>query len=201
MPLWTFAAEVGADRADRLLGIPDFEHVLQLLDTATVVSLQWKAFENERLRGCHRAEYKLHVHPNLYDAVFNAPVGLRGQYARSAAHGESANRRAVSRLTPTLLAFDALRSDVPQSDIEWSLCGAQAKIWIDENEVQSQLGGIEPQIIYAPWAANSDSGVGLLAPRGTCLEVKGAWLSAAGTIVTDPAKISRSEEIHHAGYS
>ena len=199
--LWTFSAAIGASRAERLLALASFDEVLHMLTTANVVAFRWKAFDSERLRGCHRAEYRLLVDPDVYDAFFNAPVGLRAQYARGAAHGEAANRRVISLLAPRLLAFEPGNASVPASAIEWSLCGAQSKIWIDEDEVEAQLGQIEPQIIYPKWSANSASGAGLLAPRGSHIEVKGGWFSADGTVLIDPAKAGRSEDIQREGYT
>jgi hypothetical protein len=201
MPLWSFNANVERTRAIKLLSAPDFEYVLQLLGEATIACFRWKDFDNERLRGCHRAEYVLSVEADTYDVLFNAPVGLRAQYALGAAHGEAANRRIIELLRPRLPSFGTSGSAPPPFAIEWSLAGTQAKIWIDEKEAESQLGQAEAQINYQPWRVNSESGVGLLAPRATRLEVKGGWYSPHGTVVLDPWKIKRSEDIHREGYS
>lgn len=201
MPLWSFSSSVESSRAATLLAAPDFEHVLQLLESSTVVSFRWKDFEQARLRGCYRAEYVISVHEDTYDALFNAPVGLRAQYARDATHGYAANRRVIHQLRPRLLAFSESATVPSRSAIEWSLAGVQAKIWIDEKEAESQLGKTEAEICYPPWEANSESGVGLLAPRATRLEVKGSWFSPNGTVLPDPWKVTRSEDIHREGYS
>ena len=187
-------------RSRRLLDVADFDEVLHMLSGAKVVGFRWKAFDDVRLAGCHRAEFRLRLEPAAYDAFFNSPVGIRGQYARSAAHGEAANRRAISLLHPMLVAFDKSAA-TSASHIEWSLCGSQAKIWIDEDEVADQLGQTEPQIVYQPWSSNSESGVGLLAPRGTLLEVKGVWLSSEGIPTLDPAKSGRGKDIEREGYT
>ncbi|HEY8130457.1 MAG TPA: hypothetical protein VII12_01085, partial [Thermoanaerobaculia bacterium] len=136
-----------------------------------------------------------------YDAFFNAPVGLRAQYARSASHGEAANRRVITLLAPLLLSYSNNVRAPSRSQIDWSLCGSQAKIWIDETEAEDQLGAVEPEILYEPWAARSESGVGLLAPLGTRLEVKGGWVRSDGIVVPDHAKATRSDDIHREGYS
>ena len=201
MPLWSFTGTVNPSRASELLAIPDFEHVLHLLQTATVVCFRWKEFENDRLRGCYRAEFVLRVHEDVYDALFNAPVGLRAQYAQSTAHGEAANRRAIDLLAPRLLEFEASTSAPSRTHLMWSLAGTQAKIWIDEKEAELQLGRTQADIDYEPWAANSATGVGLLAPRATRLEVKGGWLDPSGLVTLDPWKARRSEDIHSEGFS
>jgi hypothetical protein len=201
MSLWSFAPTVEGTRATALLNVASFDEVLRFLDAAVVFAFRWKDFENERLRGCYRAEYALIVAPSAYDAFFNAPVGLRAQYALSPRHGEAANRRMLSSLLSRLLEFRRATTAPSETEIAWSLCGSQAKIWIDEQEVETQLGSIEAQINYVPWARNSESGVGLLAPRGSRLEVKGGWLNPDQIIVDDPYKASRSEDIHREGYS
>ncbi len=61
-----------------------------------------------------------------------------------------------------------------------SLLASEAKLWICESEVESQLGEEQPAILYTLWAESSETGVGLLAPVGTSLEVKGGWLDRQG---------------------
>jgi len=82
-----------------------------------------------------------------------------------------------------------------------SLRAVQAKLWIYEREVELQLGAQDPAVMYEPWISNSEDGAGLLAPIGERLEVKGGWLDAAGIECLDPAKITRSSEIHQVGFS
>jgi hypothetical protein len=201
MPLWLFASEVDPIRVDRLLAVSDFDQVLALVSSATVVGFRWKEFENVRLRGCFRAEYALTVAEDIYDALFNAPVGLRGQYAHSPAQGEAATRRVISLLWSRLLEYSIAVEKPLHAEIQWSLCGVQAKVWIDEKEAEHQLGGVTPQILYEPWQQCSESGVGLLAPRATRLEVKGAWVRPGGAVELDPFKLGRADDIHRTGYS
>jgi hypothetical protein len=201
MPLWSFAPEVDPARVSKLLALADFDQVLALLESVDVVAFRWKDFENERLRGCYRAEYALRFDQDTYDAIFNAPVGLCAQYARSPTHGDAANRRVITMLASRLLTFSDALHVARRSQIEWSLSGSQAKVWIDEAEAESQLGAVQAQILYKPWQTNSETGVGLLAPRATRLEVKGGWVDSDGTVVLDPVKYTRNEDIHREGYS
>ena len=178
-----------------------FEELLPRIAEARVDRFLWKSFEGSLLRGCHRAEYVLVVDPGVYDALFNAPAGLRGQFALSPSHGEAANRRILDLLGPALMAFERASDQPSDHLVQWSICGSQAKVWIDETEVELQLGGLQPEILYPPWTKNSETGVGLLAPQGTRLEIKGAWIDPTGLVVHDPAKAGRSEEIHEVGFS
>ena len=90
---------------------------------------------------------------------------------------------------------------MPSSAVSASLRAIEAKVWIYESEVESQLGEEHPAILYAPWAESSETGVGLLAPVGTFLEVKGGWLDRQGKERRNPVKSNRSNEIREFGYS
>ncbi len=135
-------------------------------------------------------------------AFFNSPAGYRGQFAASVAAGEEANRKLLMQVEARLLAYAENRSSVTQTDIRNSLRAAQAKVWIFESEVEAQLCATAPAITYALWKAQaSESHVGLLAPVGTRLEVKGGWLTPDGVERLNPGKSGRSEDIHRTGFS
>jgi hypothetical protein len=48
-------------------------------------------------------------------------------------------------LAPLLLSYSNNVRAPSRSQIDWSLCGSQAKIWIDETEAEDQLGAVEPE--------------------------------------------------------
>jgi hypothetical protein len=200
-PIWQFCAPVDAARARTLLSYPNFDAVALLLEQATVECFLWEPFTGPALRGCHRASFLLRVSEEAYDAFFNSPAGYRGQFAASAAAGEAVNRNLLVQFEARLLAYAENRPQVTQSVICISLRAAQAKLWIFEAEVEAQLGTITPAINYAPWEQASESGVGLLAPVGTLLEIKGSWLAPNGEERLNPAKLGRSEDIHRTGFS
>jgi hypothetical protein len=199
-PLWTFSAQVSPSRVAALQQHQDFAKVVELVAKAAVTAFVWESFRGEALRGCRRATFQLQVTPETYDAFFNAPVGLRAQFAKSPYHGEAANRRMLNQLEPRLLAYASLTENNSEP-VRWSLSASQAKLWIDEDEVQSQLGESEAAIVYPPWAERSESGVGLLAPQGRRLVVMGGWLSSSGVVTDNPAKAGRSAELHLCGYT
>ncbi len=197
--LWSFTPKFPLFRAEKLLSYQSFESVLELMSTATVIAFAWEPFRELALRGCNRASFLVEVSPEAYDAFFNAPVGLRGQYALSPMHGEAATRRLLSAFESRLIAFAG--SAVSRPDVHRSLCAPEAKIWIHESEVQSQLGGADPDILYPMWEKCSESGAGVLAPFGRKLEIMGGWLNTSGQVVSNPAKARRSSEIHECGFS
>jgi len=201
VPNWQYADTVDTVRARRLLSLSEFSEVVELVAKAQVVEFTWERFTGTALTGCSRASFLLKVSPTTYDAFFNSPAGYRGQYALSTCKGEAANRCLLACLEPELLGFAAKRNDTPQSSILVSLRGAEAKLWIYESEVESQLREEQPSILYSPWHKASETGVGLLAPLGIFLEVKGCWLDQHGREQHNPFKANRSNEIHELGYS
>ena len=81
---------------------------------------------------------------------------------------------------------------VEPAQILLSLRGVDAKVWIDETEVDDQLSGAS-SIKYEFWERNSvDGGQGLRAPVGTLIEFKRAWLDTDGIERRDPDKARRS---------
>lgn len=160
----------------------------------------WEHPNDAALNGCQRAIFRLRVDEGTYDDFFNSPVGYRAQFALSTSAGCDANVELLDALEPVLIRF--ARLEVQATDrIVWSLRGPDAKIWIDESEVEGQLGQTVEQILYEPWRLKSLDGAGLLAPLGQRLEVKGAWVDAFGQFRPNPKKAQRAEEIHSVGFS
>lgn len=197
---WQFAPHVPRDRVDHLLSLTDFGAVLAALQCAHVEAFVWERAIKPHLLGCCRAAFRLRVSAQAYDAFFNSPVGYRAQYAASVAAGESANRQLLLHLQERLLQRAAQQSEVTLATVAASLAGAQAKIWIDEQEVEQQLGASEADLIFPKWG-HELQGAGLLAPVGRLLEVKGGWLSANGAEVLNPEKALRGAQIRDEGFS
>lgn len=200
-PIWGFYDSVCVDRAKRLLEYEHFDKLIGRLRVAVITDFAWERFESDRLKGCHRAAFLLKVPEQVYDYFFNAPAEYRGQYAIDPAVGEAANRAVVSALEPSLLAFAGTKVVPAEVPVAVSLRATDAKVWIYEREVDAQLGDDSPAIRYAPWEKASETGVGLLAPKGTRLEIKGGWLDDQGREHRDPFKTTRGTDIHCTGYS
>lgn len=166
-----------------------------------IAPLYWERATKRELDGCYRASFVLTVPPDVYDAFFNSPVGYRGQFARSETQGEEANRKVIEVLLPRFLEIAANHPAATLQFVMASLKGKQAKIWIDETEVDDQLTDPLPAIDYAEWEFNDRDGQGLRAPQGTKLEVKGGWVDPMGDVVVNPSKNNRSGNINRTGYS
>lgn len=198
--IWEFGESVSAERIRQLQSYTSFNQIALLIETATITNFVWEPFEDARLKGCHRAAFLVEVAAHVYDAFFNSPVGYRAEFAASIIRGETANRCLLMRLEDKLLtvaSFDA----VARECVEKSLHAIDAKIWIYESEVEAQLGHDGPEILYPPWQRASTTEVGLLAPVGTKLEIKGGWVDTSFGERRDPYKSGRSSEIHSTGYS
>jgi len=171
-----------------------------MVQRCEIQQFTWESPNDIALRGCERAVFGLRVSCTAYDSFFNSPIGYRAQFALSANAGRAANVILLDALEPALIRF-AQRTEQATDRVVWSLRGPDAKIWIDESEVQEQLGRTEEQILYEPWQQKSLDGVGLLAPLGERLEIKGAWVDASSQFRPNPKKAARAEEIHCVGFS
>lgn len=200
-PIWLFAESVDAERTERLLGYADFDEIVRMVADSTIAGFVWEPSTGTQLKSCNRASFLLRVPTNVYDAFFNSPVGYRAQYAADVGTGEAANRKLLAALSPRLLTFAGAQSCVSEQLLLASLRAQEAKLWIHESEVEAQLGEDCLAILYPPWQQASESGVGLLAPVGEELEVKGGWLDHRGDENRNPLKANRSNEIHSTGYS
>jgi hypothetical protein len=185
------------------------------VSTGIVDSFSVEPRENPPCIGTNRAAFRLQVRPEDYDAFFNSPVGYRAQYCITVEQGQRCNRQLIDALTPKCLVFAKGKepADFPESLVAASLAGNDAKVWIEEKA----LAGLEgTHIQYAPWLAKaaavstgsfaemaerSKAEAGILAPFGTHLELKGAWIWRDGTDCPDPKKQSRGDEIHNYGFS
>jgi hypothetical protein len=189
------------DRVARLMLYQSFAAIANLVADADIREFVWERFEGLALQGCHRASYLLKVNPTTYDAFFNSQAGYRAQFAISVIDGERANRHILALMERKLIAFVSSGQEVPEDLVRASISALEAKLWIYEREVEDQMGREDVDIQFARWNTLSEDGVGLLAPLGTLLELKGGWIDATGQERSNPAKKLRAEEIYKTGYS
>ena len=213
--LWDFTALVPRKRCEKLLAIASFDEVINRIVRGTVDSFKAEPRENPPCQGCLRAFFRLHVNECDYDAFFNSPVGYRAQYCIGVEHGEKQNRRLIEAITPLCLEFTKGKEErgFPAERVLASLQGTDAKVWINDRDLPNVD---EVHINYHPWvakaqaaaegssadqAARANATVGILAPVGTHVEVKGAWLTSEWREWRDPRKAFRAEEIRDYGYT
>lgn len=213
--LWSFSKSVPEERRQRLTAIQSFDEVIARLIQGSVVNFAVEPRQNPPCVGCSRAIFKLEVRTDDYDAFFNSPVGYRAQYCIDSSHGISENRRLVDALIPSCLDFAHGREPThfPAKLVSASLRGVDAKIWINEEDLPDVD---EIHVDYPPWvakvraassgtladqAARASAFAGVLAPVGTNLELKGAWVESGGNECRDPAKANRGAEIRDYGFT
>ncbi len=198
---WEFTASVAPERAARLHSWQSFDQIIEVLLDCAISAPSWEDAMSPHLKGCSRASFKLVIPADVYDGFFNAPAGYRGQFARSETHGERANRKVLDALLYRLIQVAATHRIANHDLIVTSLKAKQAKVWIDETEVEDQLTDPNPSIVFPAWEFNEPNGQGLRAPRGRRLEVKGGWVSLLGGEVINVFKNDRSRHINRTGDS
>jgi hypothetical protein len=215
MPLWDFSSLVSQSRRNDLLEVSGWPEIVNCVTNGSIEFVSAEPRQNPPCLGCHRAFFRFRLPQKDYDAFFNSPVGYRAQFCISAETGEQRNRELLAALEPGCLASITGHKLVVLSPelIQASLQGWGAKIWISEADL-ANLSGVH--IRCARWvgkaaaaahgtisdqAARSKACMGVLAPVGTILEVKGAWIRSDGVGCRDPAKAGRAQEIHEYGFS
>jgi len=103
--------------------------------------------------------------------------------------------------------------EFPTEKVLKSLRGVDAKAWITESDIPD---ADEIHINYGPWvakakastkgpvvdqAARAGASVGVLAPVGTHIEIKGGWLTPPGDEWRDSKKALRAQEIRDYGFT
>lgn len=213
--LWGFTDLVPKRRRDKLVAVASFDVVISRIAAGTVDSFKADPRRNPPCLGCSRAFFRIRVRECDYDAFFNSPVGYRAQYCIALEHGQKQNRRLIEAVTPRCLEFQRQYKlgEFPEAMVLASLRGSDAKVWINDADLPDVD---EVHIDYPPWvvkaraaasgtladqAARASAASGVLAPEGTHIEVKGAWITPNGEECRDPSKAHRAQEIRDYGYA
>ena len=208
--LWNFTEHVSAERRQRLLAINSFDKIVERIACGNV-----DYFTAEPRQTYTRAFFRICVSEPDYDAFFNSPNGYRAQYCFSEENGEKQNRKLIDAVTPMCLEFYKRHAqrEFPTEKVLASLRGVDAKAWITESDIPDVD---EIHINYRPWvakaktstkgpvadqAARAGASVGVLAPVGTHIEIKGGWLKPPGDEWLDSNKAFRAREIRDYGFA
>ena len=166
----------------------------------------WELLEADDAVGRSVVQFK--VAPNLFDLVFNEPLGYRGMYRRGPWTGASVNSLMVAKLkagvaakVPKVLDLQVLRSgpsldgrkDIDQATFLRSLDPALSKVWYCTAEIRpNEELRLLPSGVSAtklevgrpnPWAVLRQS------PDDCIIEVKGAFVGPHGLFqVKDPER-------------
>lgn len=169
--------------------------------------------------GAARALFIVDVSEETADLFFNARDGYRGRHWQGREIGEGTNRALIDALSPALLAYardklpDLCQDEPARSieDVDTSLHARSAKAWISD-EAGNGLGrprAEAPHLVVAKWDAAVGPGAawalappyGYWAPKGSAIDIKGAFLLPDLSEVVPPGKVARSEQICWTGFS
>ena len=207
-PFWNFTDLVPKERRDKMLAFKSFDEVIEQV---TASSVDWFEFERRGNSECRRTFFRLRVGKTAYDAFLNSPVGYRAQYCISVENGLKQNRRLLEAVTPLCLESIKEREKQERERILASLSAIDAKVWVNDKDWPDID---EIHINYGPWVAKAkastkgtmaeqtartNAAIGVLAPEGSHLEIKGGWLTPDNHEWRDPDKTQRAEEIRDYG--
>ena len=222
MEPWPFSAEFIARCADSVKDLErwkSYGEIVQKIVATSRISLPKGPMERHPSSpGVHRVSVRVQCAPKAIDALFNSAVGYRAQFLKEPY--PEASRQANRSIVDALVTKHASQFSTVDGACS-SLAGAQAKVWIQEDDrvmcAMKGLGPVPPEIeIAVPrWVASIDVMVlkndearyfaraGVLATTGSALVLKGGWIRAStGAVETDDYKGKyRAEQIHRFGFT
>lgn len=222
MESWPFSAEFIARCADRVKDLErwkSYGEIVQKIVATSKISLPKCPMEpHPSSPGVHRVFVRVQCAPKAVDALFNSAVGYRAQYLQDPY--PEASRQANRCIVDALVAKHASQFSTIDGARD-SLAGAQAKVWIQEDErvmcAMKGIGPVPPEIEVAVpgWVASIDVKVvkngkdryfaraGVLATTGSALVLKGGWIwESTGAVEPDVYKDkNRAEQIHRFGFT
>lgn len=220
---WRLVPDFDPTRRSLLEETLVFEDVISLIERdAQLVGFDVCPGKRGHLKKCLRPEFQLNVHIDTFDIFFNSAGGYRAQYLSDPDEGQKQNSRLLLRLLDQLLAHangKTTKHTMSADNLSQSLHCCSAKIWIGEGIVQFNHELIE-QLTVPEWHMHALAAVeayhsnrypsplaqekaiwGIRAPRGTRLEIKGAFRDTDGHEVVPFDKTDRRFEIHRYGYA
>ena len=215
---WSYSDRVDANRQEMLLAVPDFETIIQRI-LAEIKITYFDAWPGERgnVEGCKRPEFAFRVEKKTFDQFHNSPQGYRGQFHKHPEVGDRATAHLLSLLSDKLVEFSQgkpTKVRITTEEIRRSLAEKSAKIWINETGRASTGTTLQADLLVQPWLRAAEeflahgqppeakhAPLGVKAPRGTVLEVKGAYLDEHGEEKVAEHKKDRRRQMHRYGYT
>jgi hypothetical protein len=221
-PSWSFEPKiVSTKRASQLLVPFDYGDLVNRITTEAVdINGHIEKATNQELSGCRRPIFRIKVRPDTFDLFFNSPWGYRGQYFVDENNGVEQNSRLVAALATKLIKCLQLDKN-EQVMVNKSLMMKSAKIWIAEKgqintaDYNLKIGIHNPSWIKVAKEARKaldqyitpkpeeklNAILGVRAPTGEVLDIKGAWISKDSLEHVDKYKQNRAKNICKYGFS
>jgi hypothetical protein len=223
---WEFSEEfVSDERRGYLHREVEFTQIVESIkDEMMITNFRIDKGYSSALQGCKRPVFQFEVQTKTFDIFYNSPWGYRGQYCLSIDNGSKQNRYLIDLIMGKLL--QNVQSNVQNPSlsveaIEISLKCQSAKIWIyEKNQINTSDYTLREELFNSAWITNAREAraaldacqipnpmekmnaiIGVRAPQGQVLDVKGAWLTRNEEERLDDYKKHRSEHIRDYGFS
>ena len=227
---WMYSQFISPDRIAYLSEQVEFQDIIKAINREMVI-INYSIEESNCFNNCIRHGFIFSITPKTYDIFFNSEYGYRGKYFLGTKEGTDANREIINALKEKLVNYanqnPSNKNILTNQKVENSLNKESAKIWIHQasstlNEKQFKIiedVGIENANWYKfalkvqednkkknnerhkNYTRRFKAILGIRAPVGVKLEIKGAFLDIEGNEVIGKGKYSRAKQIRCYGFS
>ena len=227
---WKYSQNISHKRIAYLRKQVEFKEIVNDICREMVI-IDYNIEESSCFNNCIRHSFILSITPKTYDIFFNSEYGYRGKYFFGTKEGKNANRELITAIKEKLVDYanqnpSNIKTSTHQRVVD-SLNKESAKIWIQQssstlNEKQFKL--ISDMAIENPswhkfalkvgednkkpkskrhknYRRRFKAILGLRAPIGVKLEVKGAFPDLEGKEIIGKGKYSRAKQIRYYGFS
>jgi len=223
---WDFSASfVCEERLAYLREEVEFDWLVNAIRSdSRVTNVEIDHPRNAALKGSKRPVFQVDVQPKTFDLFYNSPWGYRGQYCQGVEIGLRRNRQLLASLADVLLGVaqsNPQGRDLAIDLIRKSLELPTAKVWIYEpGQIDPKDYSLRKELLHPEWLRHAREAraaldanrnptpeetlnaiIGVRAPCGRILDVKGAWITTSGAEVVDDYKKYRAEHIRDYGFS
>lgn len=223
---WEFSeALISKERRDYLYAEIAFAQVVEAIwDEMAITNFHVCRADNLHLKGCKRPVFRFEVKPRTFDLFYNSPWGYRGQYCLSVENGSAQNRFLLDSIMEKLIRHaqsNARQSSLSVEAIRISLQKKSAKVCIyEKGQINTKDYTLREEILNSVWVINAREAraalnakrnpepkekmnaiLGVRAPEGRIVDVKGAWINKEGREQIDEYKKHRSDHIRDYGFS
>jgi hypothetical protein len=196
------------ERRERLLDVPQPEHLLSRLITESeeaarrgLVALEWQ--ESCERPGYFRLVAQIPLTETTFDQVFNGRSGYRAHYYLSPEEGVLYNRDILDGLVPAIETAYGQRSlTIEFGLVEKSMRAPHSKMWVFQE--RAAFDDAAPAALNPPrWVANGAvRGRKAPLPSHHMIDVKGAFIQpSTNALFVDELKLDRPLDLFNRGYT
>ena len=217
---WQYSG-IPEERLRYLNSYIDFYVIIERIFSAmTDISFESEKFNGPELQNSKRPVFRFAISEKTVDLFFNSRWGYRGQYCLGPENGLEQNRRLINEISTKLLVASRQNphQNMTEKLISRSLNFPSAKIWIDDDLLPIRgKPSLRIEIKHPTWVKNAkeaweafqdnndhhllDKTLGVRAPIGSHLNVKGGWFDLDGVEQVPSNKKNRKTQIRDFGFS